>query len=79
MADFKLNPETGEYEYVGTSYEGAPEPAADPDAPSTGPIDLFESTSGSPELRQAEALEAEQKATAVAARKELNDDLGHYL
>ena len=72
MADFKYNPETDQYEYVGTDYEGAPDASADPDAPVSD--DLFAPTSGSPELRAAEALEAEQQATAVAVREEYNDE-----
>jgi hypothetical protein len=72
MSDFKLNPETGEYEYVGTAYEGVPEAADDPDAESDG--SLFAPSYGSPELRAAEGLEAEQQATAVAAREEYNDE-----
>ena len=71
MADFKYNPETDQYEYVGTDY-GAPDASADPDAPVSD--DLFAPTSGSPELRAAEALEAEQQATAVAVREEYNDE-----
>ena len=70
MADFKFNPETGEYEYVGSDYEGAPEPGADPN----GRPELFQSTTGNPAQRQAEALATEQQATAVAAREEFNDD-----
>jgi len=72
MADFKYNPETDQYEYVGTDYEGAPDASADPDAPVSD--DLFAPTSGSPELREAETLEAEQQATAVAVREEYNDE-----
>ena len=33
MADFKYNPETDEYEYVGTGYEGAPDAVAQPSEP----------------------------------------------
>ena len=31
MADFKYNPDTDEYEYVGNGYEGVPEATVDPD------------------------------------------------
>lgn len=72
MADFKYNPETDQYEYIGTDYEGAPDAAADPDASVSD--DLFAPTFGSPELRAAEGLKAEQQATAVAVREEYNDE-----
>jgi hypothetical protein len=76
MADFKFNPETGEYDYVGTGYEGAPEPEAQPDAvaPESAPVDVFAPTYGSPEQRQADALEAEQGATAVALQEKGGDE-----
>ena len=76
MADFQFNPETGQYDYVGDSYKGAPEPEAQPDAaaPEEGPVDLFAPTYGSPEQAQAEALEAEQAATAVALQEKGGDE-----
>ena len=37
MADFQFNPETGQYDYVGDSYKGAPEPEAQPDAAALEP------------------------------------------
>lgn len=74
MADFKYNPETDQYEYVGSAYDGAPEPEADPNTSGTEPVDLFAPTFGSPQQRQAEALEAEQAAQAVALQEQGGDD-----
>jgi hypothetical protein len=76
MADFQFNPETGEYDYVGDGYKGAPEPDAQPDAaaPEEGSADLFAPTYGSPEQVQAEAMEAEQAATAVALQEKGGDE-----
>ena len=53
MADFKYNPDTDEYEYVGSGYEGVPEATVDPDVPSPG---LFERTYSNPVQAQNDAL-----------------------
>ena len=70
MADFQFNPETGEFDYVGNAYEGAPadEAKKDPD------VDLFAPTYGTPEQAQQKAMEAEQAATAVALQESGGDD-----
>ena len=72
MADFKYNPETGDFDYVGNGYEGVPDAAADPNAASEE--DIFASSSGSPDQRAAQGLEARQKATAAAVREEYDDE-----
>lgn len=75
MADFQLNPETGEYEYVGSAYEGAPDAAADPNlVEEKEPVDLFKREYSTPEQRAAVAMEEEQAATAVALQASGGDD-----
>lgn len=71
MADFKYNPETDEYEYVGTGYEGVPEAAADPEVSSPG---LLERTYSNPVQVQNDALAAEQQAEAQAVVASGGDD-----
>ena len=70
MADFQFNPETGEFDYVGNDYEGAPadEAKKDPD------VDLFAPTYATPEQTEQKAMEAEQAATAVALQESGGDD-----
>ena len=74
MADFKFNPETGEFDYVGNAYEGAPAGEAQEDPSAGQPVDLFKPTYGTPEQAKAKALEAEQAATAVALQESGGDD-----
>ena len=74
MADFKFNPETGEFDYVGNAYEGAPAGEAQEDPSANQPVDLFKPTYGTPEQAKAKALEAEQAATAVALQESGGDD-----
>ena len=74
MADFKFNPETGEFDYVGNAYEGAPAGEAQEDPNAGQPVDLFKPTYGTPEQAKAKALEAEQAATAVALQESGGDD-----
>ena len=74
MADFKFNPETGEFDYVGNAYEGAPAGEAQEDPNAGQPVDLFAPTYGTPEQAKAKALEAEQAATAVALQESGGDD-----
>ena len=71
MADFKYNPDTDEYEYVGSGYEGVPEATDDPDVPSPG---LFERTYSNPVQAQNDALGAEQQAEAQAVVANAGDD-----
>ena len=71
MADFKYNPDTDEYEYVGNGYEGVPEATVDPDVPSPG---LFERTYSNPVQAQNDALAAEQQAEAQAVVANAGDD-----
>ena len=74
MADFKFNPETGEFDYVGNAYEAAPEENVKADPGADQPTDLFAPTYGTPEQAQAKALEAEQAATATALQESGGDD-----
>ena len=74
MADFKFNPETGEFDYVGNAYEGAPAGEAQEDPSAGQPVDLFKPTYGTPEQAKAKALEAEQAATATALQESGGDD-----
>ena len=75
MADFKFNPETGAYEYVGSAYDGVPEPAGDPNlVEEKEPVDLFKRQYSTPEQRAAVAMEEEQAATAVALQASGGDD-----
>ena len=76
MADFKFNPETGEFDYVGQGYEGSPEEEskANPDVVQTGVPNLSAPTYGTPEQRQANKMEAERQATAVALQESGGDD-----
>ena len=66
MADFQFNPETGEYEYVGTGYDGAPDEDA---APASAPF-TFEREYVNPNAIQNQQLEAEQAAEAEHCRQQ---------
>jgi len=78
---YQLNPETGEYEYVGDAFEGAPDPQADPDAPqgSGAPApqdseDIFAIGASSPQQRQSQALMEEDAARAAEVQAQGPDD-----
>ena len=70
---YQLNPDTGEYEYVGDAFDGAPEPQADPGA-SEDPFDYLKVAVGSSESRQAAQMEEEQKARAIELQANGGDD-----
>ena len=74
MADFKFNPETGEFDYVGNAYEGAPAGEVQADPSVSQSTDLFAPTYGTPEQVKAKEMEAEQQATAVALQESGGDD-----
>ena len=74
MADFKYNPETGELEYVGTDYDGAPEADADPNVAVATPPNSLERTYYDPVQGQNEALAARQQANANAVVANAGDD-----
>ena len=70
---YQLNPETGEYEYVGDAFEGAPEPQADPDVPAEA-RDIFAVPVGSAQERQAAQMEEEELSRAIELQANGGDD-----
>ena len=71
MADFKYNPDTDEYEYVGNGYEGVPDAVAEPSERSGN---LLSQKFVDPVQVQNDALIAEQQANAQAVVANGGDD-----
>ena len=63
MADFRINPETGEYEYIGNAY-GSEEEVTPEAAPAPAGTSLFETQPKQVGLEEQQALDAAQEARA---------------
>ena len=70
MADFRINPETGEYEYIGNAY-GSEEEVTPEAAPAPAKTSLFETQPKQVGLEEQQALDATQE---VKAREVVEQD-----
>lgn len=73
MADFRINPETGEYEYIGNAY-GSEEEVTPEAAPAPAGTSLFETQPKQVGLEEQQALDAAQEVRAQEVAEQGGED-----